>query len=140
MATKRPLLLAIVLCALAGCGSDDNISRALQIVIPGEIPTIQNGTLYLSLWNYVGDVGTTPATLLDVEQTAFSHTAGQATAIILSVHGKPQSGRKHYLTVEGCVAGSNGATSVFNAFVLSGQQTMAIVVPSAAPSACAAAH
>ena len=139
MATKRALVIAIALCAFAGCGSDDDISRALQIVIPAEIPTIQNGTLYLSLWSYQGDLGSAPATLLDVEQQPFSHTAGQATAIILSVHGKPQGGSKHYLTVEGCVSGSGGATSVFNAFVLSGQQTMAIVVPNATPSACSSA-
>jgi len=140
MATKRALQLAIVLSVLTGCGgSSGDISRALQIVIPPEIPTIQTGTLYLSLWSYDGDIASASATLLAVAETPFTHVGGQVTAVIMSVRGKPQNGRKHYLTVEGCVAGTTGATSVFTAFVAAGQQNLAVVAPVTAPGACSAA-
>ena len=49
---KRIGLLAVLGVLAPSCGPGDDVAVAVQVIVPAQIPAIDTGVLYLSLWSY----------------------------------------------------------------------------------------
>jgi hypothetical protein len=66
------------------------------------VPSIENGVLRLSLWSFDDNIADASATLVDRDETEFSHLMGQRDEYLMHVGGDIGSGMRHYITVRGC--------------------------------------
>src|SRR5438132_5245850 len=102
----------------------EGFSRQVQIVIPADVPAIENGTLYLMLFENEPNVADTPATLVDVASNPFTHTSGTETRVSLRVSGDVNDHWSTYVAVEGCRATPQGSMRVLWAYPAANQNTV----------------
>ena len=94
---------ALLPAVLLGCNGD-TVVMSVDVVIPAEVPTIENGKLYLSFWAVDTNIADIGATLLDRTSASFDHGAGQRDTIPMQVAGRVPGGWQPSITVEGCVS------------------------------------
>jgi hypothetical protein len=99
-------LFSALAITAAGCGSGDSVALDVQVIIPADVPTIDAGVLYLSLWSYDPGIADVAATLVDRDVASFSHITGQASTAPMRVAGRVADPQRHYISVEGCAGTS----------------------------------
>jgi hypothetical protein len=107
---SRLVVLALAL-HLAGCEVAD-VNQAVLIVVPATIPSIESGTLRVSLYRYDPFLADAPATRVDHSVIPFSHRTGRSTSAQVWVRGSGARGERFYLAVEGCAQTSDGEMAV----------------------------
>lgn len=105
-------LAALLLVAAFGCA--DGFSHSVQVTIPADIPSIPDGRLYLTLYQYDPLLADGPAQRVDQQVVMFSHDAGTRTVRLMQVSGDIERGNRHYIAVEGCMMTSEGERRVLH--------------------------
>jgi hypothetical protein len=94
-------LLTAMLLTLAACGADNTVDLQVTVVVPPEVPSIQQGLLRLTLWRYDDRVADAAATPVDVHELNFTHGLAEADEFVMRVRGAVPGPEDHYITVRG---------------------------------------
>ncbi len=109
-------LVAALTASLAACAGDE-VSVAVRIEIPADVPSIEAGTVHLQLWQYDPLVqneptGVPPSPLVDQSSQSFRHRAGQSTVLFMGVSGRIAARHRYFVSADGCVPSPAGEVTI----------------------------
>lgn len=122
-------LFVVVAFAMMACRSDDFHLR-VQIIVPGDVPSVESGVLRLSLYAYDQRSADGPATHLDEESATFTHKAGVEQRFWMTVAGTVPAGMTAYISVRGFESTDHGeAMILWDGITDSGTPMLVVMQP-----------